>query len=433
MTAAVDPPSPRHGQTSEETGRRLVAAAGALSTAAVRRMDAQHPWYRELSAENRSWVGLVAQAGITSFIAWHQDSATLSDDIVQVFDTAPRELTRSINLRQTLDLVRTVIAEVEAQVATLAAPGDEMALYAAVLDYSREIAFAAAQVYAQAAEMRGAWDARLESLVVDAVLRGEADDSLQSRVTALGWDRVTSVTVLVGSAPGGSSASAVDGLRAAARRHGVELLAAVQGRRLVAVLGSVEDPIAIARHLLPQFGDGPLVAGPVVPHLFAAGRSARTALAGWAAAPGWPEGPRPCSGEELVAERALNGDERARRRLTLQITQPIAAHPSLHETARSYLSTGSLEATARALFVHPNTVRYRLGRIAELTGYDLTNGHDGFTVRLALTWALMEDAPRLRRTRATPPGTTTPPSTPLRTPDDGRAAASVLEESSKSG
>lgn len=414
---SADPPALRHTATGDETGRRLVAAAGALSTAAVRRMDAQHSWYRDLSAENRSWVGLVAQAGITSFIAWQQDNGVLSDEIVQVFDTAPRELTRSISLRQTLDLVRTVIAEVEAQVATLAAPGDEMALYAAVLDYSREIAFAAAQVYAQAAEIRGAWDARLESLVVDAVLRGEADDSLQSRVTALGWDRVTSVAVLVGPAPGGSSASAVDALRAAARDRGVELLAAVQGRRLVAVLGSVDDPIAIAGHLQPQFGDGPLVVGPVVPHLFAAGRSARTALAGLAAAPGWPEGPRPCSGDELVAERALNGDERARRWLSVRVAQPIAAAPTLHETARTYLSTGSLEATARALFVHPNTVRYRLGRVTDLTGYDLTDSHDAFTVRLALTWALLAETPRWRRPR---PVTSTPP-----------APETALEDSSK--
>ena len=46
-----------------------------------------------------------------------------------------------------------------------------------MLRYSREIAFAAAEVYARAAEARGAWDARLEALVVDALLRGEADDA----------------------------------------------------------------------------------------------------------------------------------------------------------------------------------------------------------------------------------------------------------------
>jgi len=32
-------------------------------------METQHDWYRALSAEDRSWVGLVAQAGIGAFLA----------------------------------------------------------------------------------------------------------------------------------------------------------------------------------------------------------------------------------------------------------------------------------------------------------------------------------------------------------------------------
>ena len=67
------------------------------------------------------------------------------------------------------------------------------------------------EVYAEAAEARGAWDARLESLVVDAVLRGEADDSMQSRAAALGWGTVSHVAVVAGRTPRGSSAGVVDG------------------------------------------------------------------------------------------------------------------------------------------------------------------------------------------------------------------------------
>ncbi len=62
------------------------------------------------------------------------------------------------------------------------------------------------------------------------------------------------------------------------------------------------------------------------------------------------------------------------------------------ETATAYLDAGGLEATARLLFVHPNTVRYRLGRIAELTGYDLGHPRDGYAVRLALALAHLSDA-----------------------------------------
>ena len=44
----------------------------------------------------------------------------------------------------------------------------------------------------------------------------------------------------------------------------------------------------------------------------------------------------------------------------------------------------SLEATARLLFVHPNTVRYRLRRVAELTDYTPSAGRDGFTLWVAV-------------------------------------------------
>ena len=109
-----------------------------------------------------------------------------------VFGTAPRELTSAITLQQTLDLIRSVVDVVEDEVDQVADDDAErVRLREAVLRYSREIAFAAAEVYAQAAEARGAWDARLESLVVDAVLRGEADDSMQSRAAALGWGSVS--------------------------------------------------------------------------------------------------------------------------------------------------------------------------------------------------------------------------------------------------
>ena len=373
-------------RTSAATRRRVERSAGALSTAAIRRMETNHDWYRALSAEDRSWVGLVAQAGIGAFIAWYRDPVGNPHITADVFGTAPRELTRSISLGQTLDLVRSMVDVVEDEVVHLAAPGEEQGLREAVLRYSREIAFAAAQVYAEAAEARGAWDARLESLVVDAVLRGEADDSMQSRAAALGWGTVSHVAVVAGSTPQGSSAGVVDALRRGAARLQVESLAAVQGRRLLAILGGVEDAGRTARALTEYFGEGPIVVGPTVPHLFAAGRSARAALSGLVAAPAWPDAPRPVLADDLLPERVLAGDEHARRLLVERVYRPlVAAGGSLFETASAFLDGGGgLEATARVLFVHPNTVRYRLGRIATETGYDLTHPREANIVRIAL-------------------------------------------------
>jgi hypothetical protein len=55
------------------TLRRLERASGALATQAVARMDEQLPWFRAMPADQRSWVMLVAQAGIAS---WSSGAAT---------------------------------------------------------------------------------------------------------------------------------------------------------------------------------------------------------------------------------------------------------------------------------------------------------------------------------------------------------------------
>jgi DNA-binding PucR family transcriptional regulator len=387
-------------RTSPTTLQRVERAAGELSTAAIRRMEASHEWYRALSAEDRSWVGLVAQAGIAAFIAWLREGGENTPVTADVFGTAPRELTRSITLRQTLDLVRSVVDVVEQDATALARPGEEQALRESVLRYSREIAFAAAEVYAHAAEARGAWDARLEGLVVDAVLRGEADDSMQSRAAALGWGATTRVAVVVGATPAGSPAGVVDGLRRAAERVGVDTLAAVQGRRLVVILGNVDDPLTATAEIADHFGDGALVVGPTVPHLFAAGRSARAALAGQSCAQAWPQAPRPVAADDLLAERVLVGDAPARAMLLDRIWHPLTgAGGALLETASAYLECGgSLEGTARLLFVHPNTVRYRIGKVADLTGYQLSDPRDAHTILVALQLGRLN-----RRPTPTPP------------------------------
>lgn len=165
----------------------------------------------------------MAQAGIAAFVSWLRDDTGQQQVTANVFGTAPRELTSSISLQQTLDLIRAVVDAVEDELGALGGHlRRTQALREAVLRYSREIAFSAAQVYARAAESRGAWDARLEDLVVDAVLRGEADDSMRSRATALGWGSMGDVTVVAGRTPSGRAASTVEAIRRDARSHGGE-------------------------------------------------------------------------------------------------------------------------------------------------------------------------------------------------------------------
>src|SRR6516165_4163451 len=166
-----------------ETVRRIERATGSLGTAAIAAMDQRLPWYRNLSAENRSWLGLVAQAGIAAFLDWIRHPERNRPAVTEVFGTAPRELARAVSLQHAVEMVRVIIDGVEA-------------------------------------------------LVVDSLVRGETEDSLHSWASALNWSS-SPVTVVVGTIgddepKAGSAADAeplIEELRAQARRARLDLLA----------------------------------------------------------------------------------------------------------------------------------------------------------------------------------------------------------------
>jgi DNA-binding PucR family transcriptional regulator len=90
--------------------------------------------------------------------------------------------------------------------------------------------------------------------------------------------------------------------------------------------------------------------------------------------------------EELLPERALAGDGHARRHLVDHVYLPlVSARGTLIETLSAYFQHGSsLEGTARHLFVHPNTVRYRLNQVTTVTGLAPTSSREAFTLQIAL-------------------------------------------------
>lgn len=369
----------------------LQRSTGVLSTNATARMEADMPWFRELSAEDRSWVGTIVQAGIRGFVDWYRHTGEPvpagSALASAVFGAAPRALAGVITLQQTVELVRLSIEVVESNVDDLLDPADAADVRAAVLRYAREVAFATAEVYARAAEVRGAWDARLEALVVDAVLRSETDEAVLSRASALGWSARGDVAVVLGAAPAQRTETDVfDEVRRVSRAAGMDALCATQGERLVVVLGGVGDSRAAAETVVGLFGEGPVVVGPVTDDLSHAHVSARAALSAHRSAAGWPDAPRPVRSDELLPERALAGDGHARRHLVEELYLPLLrARGTLIETASAYFHHGSsLEGAARALFVHPNTVRYRLRQVADLTGFTPGDPRHAFTLQIAL-------------------------------------------------
>jgi hypothetical protein len=219
--------------------------------------------------------------------------------------------------------------------------------------------------------------------VVDSLVRGSAGELTLSRATALGWGRVDWVVALAALAPADLD---LPQLRAGARHSGLSLLTGEAATALVLVVGGTSPVERAVQQLTEALPPDPVVIGPVVAELAASPSSVQEALAGLAAVRAWPQAPRPVRSSELLAERAVLGEESAHRRLLEEVHAPLeAAGGDLLATAAAYLEGGgSVEGTGRALFLHPNTVRYRLKKVTEVTGHDITSPRSALLVRVAL-------------------------------------------------
>jgi len=381
----------------ESVLRRLKQYSGRLATEAVAVMQDRLPFFADLEASQRASVALVVQTAINNFVEWMQDPHSNVSYTAQAFELVPQDLARRIALRHSVDMVRVTMEFFEEVVPLLARSEEQLtALTVGILKYSRDLAFTAASSYAEAAEARGTWDSRMEASVVDAVVRGDTGPELLSRAAALNWDTTAPATVVVGTpAPDREGSNGLDGsqrasqdVRDIAAQHGRAALTDVHGTWLVAIVsGQLSPTDRFFGDLLTAFSDGPVVIGPTAPMLTAAYHSASEAISGMNAVGGWRGAPRPVLARELLPERALMGDASAIVALHTDVMGPLAAAgPTLIETLDAYLDCGgAIEACARKLFVHPNTVRYRLKRITDFTGRDPTQPRDAYVLRVAST------------------------------------------------
>ena len=175
-------------KVSDEALKVLRSNSGPLTTRVGQHLEEQLPWYKQLSTEERASLRLISQRGIQGLVNWLQDPASRNLPLVnELLGPAPTDLMRTISLQRALQLIRTIVEAVEQRLPGLMPEADRQLMREAVLRYSREVAFAIADVYARAAESRGAWDSRLEALLVDAVLRAEPGEQISSRAAAVGW------------------------------------------------------------------------------------------------------------------------------------------------------------------------------------------------------------------------------------------------------
>lgn len=381
------------GRRELATARRLERAAGSLAARTVELPTLA--WIRGLDADVGASVGLVVHAGINAFVAWLRDPETQPASAASSLSAAPRATTRKVSLARALELFREAVNVVEEAAGEIALPGTETWLHERLLVFSREVAMAIAYVYAAAAEERGAWDARLQALLIDELLADETPPSLVTRASSLGWDGAAPVVVIAAAlrqpgtpetlGPQRDPEDAVDTVQRLARGAGLSAVAGMRGDDLLIVLGGSADPLGSVPGLLRLLGDVPIVTSDAVSDLADAAPAARAAASGLRVVAAWPQAPRPALASQLLPERALAGDTTAQGALADLAGILRAAGESLVPTLACYLEeAGSLEDCARRLFVHVNTVRYRLGQVQAATGLRPADPRDAFVLRVAL-------------------------------------------------
>ncbi|HEU4399250.1 MAG TPA: PucR family transcriptional regulator ligand-binding domain-containing protein [Actinomycetota bacterium] len=260
---------------------------------------------------------------------------------------------------------------------------------------------------------------RLVGDFLDALLEGELSaDETRRRLRFLGLGHSPAVAVLVARAAAAPQRplAAPDGATEALRRLVEDRLSRKPGPYvasvhddLVVALFEAGDPAAarataeavaegvLAKGVAARFGLGTPAGDP--PALRRTYQEARFALAAaatvevpTATGPGGPPVSRVASVEDLGSHRLLLAlqEDAALEALSRGLLAPLRAydqrqHGDLVASLRTFLEhNGNWEAAARALAVHRHTLRYRIRRVAELTGRDLESAADRVEFWLAL-------------------------------------------------
>lgn len=241
---------------------------------------------------------------------------------------------------------------------------------------------------------------RLHSIVFECLADGIADDRVVSLMHVMGWHDEDACMAVAGHSHDDHDDVWEDGLLEFMRPHGVGLV--LSGTRsgwtiIVAAAReaqTVEDGIEAAAALFDE--GSPVCLGDMGRSAQGASSSIRGVLSALRTIPAVPDLPRVMRSSDVLPERALLGDADARRQLYDAVYSALCEggplNPNLPTVDAFLRLGGSLDATARQLKVHPNTVRYRLKRIAETTGWDATDPREAYVLRTALAIGRIGDA-----------------------------------------
>jgi hypothetical protein len=270
---------------------------------------------------------------------------------------------------------------------------DQLAVLAeAIFAYIDELSADSVEGYAQAQrEQEGERQRRRRELLALLLRDPPAEEAdLRAAAQAAGWRLARSGAPL--------AVSEADLARVGRRLPADALVGSVEGTGCALVSGAPSSSRAAELRHATESVNAAL--GPAVPRgeLASSWALARAALR--AAEAGALDGPGPFLAEEHLADLLIfeSGDlaERlADRRLAPLAELTRAGRARMEETALAFVQHGgNAAAMARALHLHPQTIRYRLTRLRELFGDDLEDPDARFELELALRSARSRRAAR---------------------------------------
>src|SRR5215207_2123070 len=256
----------------------------------------------------------------------------------------------------------------------------------AIFAYIDEISAESADGYAQEQSAAAGEAQRRRHRLVRALAEDPpaSEEAIRTVAAAAGWPVPKTVAALVTEPDPAAAEEELDAEAAAlARRVGTGAVGAVvEGRACV----FVPDPAAPRRrHGLEQALDGRRAAlGPTVPWPRAGASLRRAASALAVSRDGLVVADEHLATLLLAADPVL-GAELAAARLAPLEELGETQRDRLEATLRAWLDRpGQVQAMAAALDVHPQTVRYRMGRLRELFGERLEDPDARFELALAL-------------------------------------------------
>ena len=236
---------------------------------------------------------------------------------------------------------------------------------------------------------------RIRRDLVDELLTGTDEESALTRAVALGYDllRPHRVLVIEGRARAGDNDTFFQAVRHAAREEPAGSLLMARGSQVVLLADSEADWEHLRCAVLRELGGGRVRIGvgerceriADIPRSYRQARLATRLLA----AAEWDD--RVVRFDDLGVYRLLVGiedtDEVERfvqRWIGALLDYDRQRSSDLVRTLFHYLDQGGrYEATASALIVHRNTLKYRLQRIRQITGLDLSDPETSFNLQLA--------------------------------------------------